>query len=80
MLGVVQSELEFLSNTKTWWPDWAKHGLTDTVPLVVIVIALFAIGRSIPMRGEDTRSVMPPVVLPRNRPIVIAGLVLAAVR
>jgi ABC-type branched-subunit amino acid transport system ATPase component/branched-subunit amino acid ABC-type transport system permease component len=74
-LGVLQSELLFLSSTKDWWPDWAKEGLTDAVPFVVIVITLFVSGRSIPLRGEDTRSRMPLVILPRNRPAVIAALV-----
>jgi ABC-type branched-subunit amino acid transport system ATPase component/ABC-type branched-subunit amino acid transport system permease subunit len=74
-LGVLQSELVFMSSTKSWWPEWAKQGLTDAVPFVVIVITLFVSGRSIPMRGEDIRSKMPPVTLPRNRPLVIAGAV-----
>lgn len=78
-LGVLQSELVFLSSTNDWWPDWAKEGLTDAVPFVVIVITLFVSGRSIPMRGEDTRSKLPAVVLPKNRPIVIAGLLVAGV-
>ena len=46
-LGVLQSELLFLSSTKDWWPEWAKEGLTDAVPFVVIVITLFvSAGRS----------------------------------
>ena len=78
-VGVVQSELVFLSSTKDWWPDWAKQGLQDAVPFLVIVITLFILGRSIPMRGEDTRSNLPPVILPRNRPLVIAALVVAGI-
>ena len=73
-LGVVQSEVQFLSSTKTWWPEWAKQGMTDAVPFVVIVVTLFVLGNKIPMRGEETRSSLPPVILPRNRPVVIAGL------
>ena len=76
-LGVLQSELLFLSSTKDWWPEWAKEGLTDAVPFVVIVVTLFVAGRSIPLRGEDIRSRMPPFIIPRNRPLVIAGLVAA---
>ena len=34
------------------------------MPFLVIVITLFILGRSIPMRGEDTRSSLPPVILP----------------
>jgi ABC-type branched-subunit amino acid transport system ATPase component/ABC-type branched-subunit amino acid transport system permease subunit len=76
-LGVVQSELQFLSSTKSWWPEWGKQGLLDAVPFIVIVITLFVLGRSIPMRGEDIRSSLPPVILPRNRPIAIAILFVA---
>ena len=36
------------------------------------------LGRSIPVRGEDIRSRLPPVILPRNRPLVIAAAVAAA--
>ncbi|MDQ1423279.1 MAG: hypothetical protein QOD72_777, partial [Acidimicrobiaceae bacterium] len=78
-LGVLQSELQFLSNAKAWWPEWAKQGLTDAVPFVVIVITLYLLGRSIPMRGEDIRSGLPPVILPKNRPVVIAGFFVVGV-
>ena len=78
-LGVLQSELVFMSSTKDWWPEWAKEGLTDAVPFVVIVVTLFVSGRSIPVRGEDISSRMPPVILPRNRPVVIAVLVAAGI-
>ena len=73
-LGVLQAELQYLSGTKEWWPEWAKQGLNDAVPFVVIVIALFLVGRSIPMRGEDVRVGLPPVILPRNRPLVVGLL------
>ncbi|WP_432825556.1 ABC transporter permease subunit [Dactylosporangium sp. CA-092794] len=73
LLGVMQSELQFLSLSKAWWPAWAKQGITDAVPFVVIVVALFLLGRSIPTRGDDTRSALPPVILPRNRPVVVAA-------
>lgn len=78
-LGVLQSELLFLSQTKAWWPEWAKAGLNDAVPLLVIVVVLFVLGRSIPTRGEDIRSGLPPVLLPRNRPAVVATLFLVGV-
>ncbi|MDQ1424377.1 MAG: hypothetical protein QOD72_1875, partial [Acidimicrobiaceae bacterium] len=76
-LGVLQSELIFLSSTKGWWPNWAKEGLTDAVPFVVIVITLFISGHSIPVRGENVRSRLPQVMLPRNRPLAIASFVAA---
>jgi ABC-type branched-subunit amino acid transport system ATPase component/branched-subunit amino acid ABC-type transport system permease component len=70
-LGVLQAQLQFHSSTKAWWPNWAKQGLLDAVPFIVIVIALFVVGRSIPMRGEDTNSGLPPVILPKNKPMTI---------
>ncbi|GAA1865868.1 branched-chain amino acid ABC transporter permease/ATP-binding protein [Pseudonocardia ailaonensis] len=71
-LGVVQSELQFLSQTKEWWPDWAKQGLTNVVPFLVIVVALFVLGRAIPSRGDDVRSSLPAVIIPKNRPGTVA--------
>ena len=76
-LGVLQAQLQFQSSTKSWWPTWAKQGLLDAVPFIVIVIALFVVGRSIPMRGEDTNSGLPPVILPKNKPTVLGILFVA---
>ncbi|MDP9094590.1 MAG: ATP-binding cassette domain-containing protein, partial [Actinomycetota bacterium] len=70
-LGVLNSESQFMSQTKAWWPSWAKQGLTDAMPFVVVVVVLFFLGRSIPQRGDDNRSSLPPVLLPKNRPAVI---------
>ncbi len=78
-LGVLNAESQFMSQTKSWWPSWGKQGLTDAVPFIVVVIALFFVGRSIPQRGDDNRSSLPPVMLPRNRPVVIAALSIGGV-
>ena len=86
VLGVVQSELLYLSNNKEWWPDWAKQGLTNVVPFLVIVVALFVLGRAIPTRGDDVRTPLPTVFMPRNRPrtivlwtaVGLAGLLLTS--
>ncbi|SCG13319.1 branched-chain amino acid transport system permease protein, partial [Streptomyces sp. MnatMP-M27] len=67
-LGVVQSTLQCLSQTKDWWPDWAKQGLTNVVPFAVLIVALFVLGRAIPTRGDDVRSSLPAVLIPRNHP------------
>lgn len=73
-LGVLQAQMQFHSSTKKWWPSWGKQGLLDAVPFIVIVIALFAVGRSIPMRGEDTNSGLPAVAIPKNKPMTIGLL------
>jgi ABC-type branched-subunit amino acid transport system ATPase component/branched-subunit amino acid ABC-type transport system permease component len=72
-LGVVQAELQFVSNSAEWWPEWGRQGLSDAVPFVVVVVTLFVLGRRIPMRGDDTTASLPPVILPRNRPIAVVG-------
>jgi ABC-type branched-subunit amino acid transport system ATPase component/branched-subunit amino acid ABC-type transport system permease component len=79
VLGVVQGELVFLANTKSWWPDWAKQGLTTVVPFAAIVVTLLVVGHALPTRGEDTRTALPAVLLPRNRPLAIVVVVGGAV-
>ncbi len=74
-LGVVQAELVFLANTRSWWPDSAKQGLTTVVPFVLITGTLLVVGHSLPTRGESSLSALPAVMLPRNRPAAIALLV-----
>lgn len=78
-MGVVQAELQYFSQIKPWWPDWAKQGLTNVVPLIVIVVALFALGRAIPTRGDDVRTSLPAVIIPRNRPHMVALWTVAGV-
>ncbi len=71
-LGVVQSVLQYLSNTRDWWPDWARIGLSDAVPFLAIVIALYVAGTKLPVRGSALQSGLPRVFVPRNRPAAIA--------
>jgi branched-chain amino acid transport system permease protein len=75
-LGAVESEITFLSS-KDWWPGWATVGVAETVPLLVIVVALFVLGRRLPGRGSATVDPLPPVPTPRVRPPIVAGLVAA---
>lgn len=71
-LGVFQSLLQYLSNTRSWWPDIAKVGLNDAVPFFVIVLTLFVFGKAIPLRGSVVERALPPVFLPKNRPLTVA--------
>jgi branched-chain amino acid transport system permease protein len=75
-LGAVESEITFLSS-KDWWPGWATVGVAETVPLLVIVAALFVLGRRLPGRGSATVDPLPSVPTPRVRPPIVAGLVAA---
>jgi branched-chain amino acid transport system permease protein len=79
-LGAVEAELTLLSG-KAWWPHWATVGVSDSVPFVVVILALFLLGRRIPTRGGLDVQLLPPVIRPRLRPgrvaVLITGGVLA---
>lgn len=77
-LGIVQSELTLYA-TKSWWPNWANVGLASAVPFVAVIVVLFLIGDSLPTRDAEATTRLPSPSRPRNRPGVIAGLVVAAV-
>lgn len=82
VLGALQQILLFLT-TKSWWPSWAQAGVGDAIPFLVVVVALFFLGRGIPERGARESGTLPRVVVPRLRPawtaasIVAAGVVIA---
>jgi branched-chain amino acid transport system permease protein len=76
-LGAVESEITFLS-AKDWWPSWATVGVAESVPLIVIVVALFVLGRRLPARGAASVDPLPAVPTPRVRAPVVGALVAAA--
>jgi ABC-type branched-subunit amino acid transport system ATPase component/ABC-type branched-subunit amino acid transport system permease subunit len=63
-LGAVQSVVVFLTSRPNW-PDWARTGLGDAFPLVVVVLVLMVMGRSLPERGSIVTDRLPPA--PRGR-------------
>ena len=65
-LGSFQSVIQYVT-TKDWWPGWARAGLTDAVPFLVIVATLFLVGRSLPDRGSLRVDRLPPVRPPKTR-------------
>ena len=77
VLGMIQSIVVF-QTTKAWWPEWAKAGLSDALPFVVIVIALFVVGDSLPSRGAVESDPLPEVYRPKMRAAVIAPVVIGA--
>ncbi|WP_134765674.1 ABC transporter permease [Nocardioides sp. 1609] len=79
-LGIFQSELSLIA-TKSWWPVWAKSGLDQVVPFVVIMIILFVLGKRLPSRGSLHSVRLPDVAVPRFRlvpTLVLVGVAVVA--
>jgi branched-chain amino acid transport system permease protein len=70
-IGMLQSELFLLETRWTWLPD--IH-LQSALPFLVIVVAMFLLGRSLPTRDAVVTSHLPAAVAPRVRPLVIVAL------
>jgi ABC-type branched-subunit amino acid transport system ATPase component/branched-subunit amino acid ABC-type transport system permease component len=73
-LGAFQSVIQF-QTSKPWWPRWAVTGASDALPFIVIGIALFVVGKSLPSRGAVKSDPLPDVIRPQNRPRVVVALV-----
>jgi branched-chain amino acid transport system permease protein len=76
LIGVAQSELDYLS-TLSWFPQDQGHampGIKDLFVFVVIVIAMFLRGASLPGRGELVEKRLPLAPRPERllRPAVLA--------
>lgn len=70
VLGMIDAEITYLS-TKSWWPAWANTSVSDAIPFVAIVVTLFLVGNSLPVRGEIAAHRLPRVPRPSIRPVVI---------
>ena len=78
-LGMLRSELTFLQ-VQSWWPDFARVGMRDVIPFVLIVLVLFLRGHRLPLRGtiDEGRQAFAPHprrVGPTTIALVAAGLV-----
>ena len=69
-LAAVQAELSFMQ-TKSWFPDWAGVGLTDAIPFLIVIVALYLIGPELPTRGDMKVNPLPEVPRPSLRPGVV---------
>jgi ABC-type branched-subunit amino acid transport system ATPase component/ABC-type branched-subunit amino acid transport system permease subunit len=77
-LGSLQSILQF-QTSKSYWPDWAVTGLTDAIPFLIVVVALYFLGKALPTRGAAQAQPLPEMIRPRNRVWVIVVLVVGGV-
>ena len=76
--GALQSEFTYLSSL-SWWPSWAASGINDVVPLVVVIVALFVLGKNLPTRASATTPELPAAFVPRWRPLPAAIGIVAVV-
>ncbi|MGH1561651.1 ABC transporter permease [Mumia sp. DW29H23] len=77
-IGIFQSLLLMMS-TYAFWPTWAQAGFGDTVPFLIVVVALFVVGKSVPARGGVVTTKMPAVRPPSLRPVPALALLGGAV-
>ncbi|SHH07289.1 branched-chain amino acid transport system permease protein [Jatrophihabitans endophyticus] len=76
-LGGFQAYIMYLA-ANTWWPKWAKVGLTDAVPFLAIIVILFLFGKGIPARGRITEPRLSPVKVPAIKlPVAAVAIVVA---
>ena len=79
-IGLVQSLLLFWGPTQSWWPTDVGgapiRGLPELFVFLVIVLALFLRGASLPGRGELVEKRLPAVPRPERllRPSVLASV------
>jgi branched-chain amino acid transport system permease protein len=74
--GAVQSEFTYLGG-QSWWPSWAARGISDVVPLLIVIVALFALGKRLPTRSSAVPAALPAVFIPRHRSgVIVVGSVL----
>jgi branched-chain amino acid transport system permease protein len=77
-LGGFQAWMTYMS-AQPWWPSWAKVGLTDAVPFLVIIVVLVMFGHGIPARGRIAEARLPAVTIPRIRPVLSSVCIVATV-
>lgn len=73
-LGAFQSVIN-LWTIKPWWPVWAKAGVDQVIPFVVVIVILLVFGSRLPSRGSLESVPLPDVRIPRFRPVPAAILV-----
>ena len=66
VLGAFQSVLTLLAS-KPWWPVWARSGVEQVAPFLVIVVILLLFSKRLPSRGSLQSVRLPDVHIPRIR-------------
>jgi branched-chain amino acid transport system permease protein len=66
-LGIVQ-QLLINWTSEDWWPEWAKSGLDQLLPFLIVIVALLVLGNQLPARGSLQTMQLPDVKVPSPRP------------
>lgn len=74
-IGILQAEMSWLQ-TLAWYPEWARTGVKEGLPFLVIVVVLFVAGDRIPSRGTMLARRLPAAPEARHpgRTALIAGV------
>src|SRR5579875_859153 len=73
-LGMLQSEILKLLSVASWLP---QNGLPESLPFIVIIVAMFAMSRGIGARGESAAGHNPSLGRPRNPYLTTAACFVA---
>lgn len=65
-IGALQNFTGTWMANESWFPEWARSGLREAVPLVIIVVILFTQGKSLPMRGNIEERRLPLAPYPKR--------------
>lgn len=70
-IGMAQSEVANLPSRASWFP---RLGAQDAVPFILIMIAMFVVGRALPTRGTLTETRLPAAPAPTRRGAAIGAV------
>jgi len=65
-IGMLQNFTGTWMAGESWFPEWARSGVREAVPLVIIIIVLFAQGKSLPIRGNIEEKRLPLAPYPKR--------------
>jgi len=66
LIGVLQTFTSTWMVGQSWFPSWLASGARDAIPLIIIVVVLFARGKSLPVRGNIEEKRLPLAPYPKR--------------
>ena len=65
-IGMLQTFTSTWMTGQSWFPSWFASGARDAIPLIIIVVVLFARGKSLPVRGNIEEKRLPLAPYPKR--------------